>query len=108
LPIYLLLKISSFGYGDDERFIFAFRHSVVSIYFPADKLDFKSFCLTIVADLSQQVGRNLNPFHAAPSYKGVNAFSLRDLLGHTSTRTTERYARPSTETLAAVEKALAS
>jgi integrase len=38
--------------------------------------------------------------------KGINAFTLRDLLGHTSTRTTERYARPSTETLAAVQQAL--
>jgi len=39
--------------------------------------------------------------------KGINAFTLRDLLGHTSTRTTERYARPSSETFAAVERALA-
>lgn len=38
---------------------------------------------------------------------GINAFTLRDLLGHTSTRTTERYARPSTETFAAVVQALA-
>lgn len=37
---------------------------------------------------------------------GINAFTLRDLLGHTSTRTTERYARPSTQALAAVEQAL--
>ena len=39
--------------------------------------------------------------------KGINAFTLRDLLGHTSTRTTERYARPSNETLASVQQALA-
>jgi len=38
---------------------------------------------------------------------GINAFTLRDLLGHTSTRTTVRYARPSSETFAAVERALA-
>ena len=39
--------------------------------------------------------------------KGINAFALRDLLGHTSTRTTERYARPSSEALARVQEALA-
>jgi site-specific recombinase XerD len=39
--------------------------------------------------------------------KGINSFTLRDLLGHTSTRTTERYARPSTEALDAVIRALA-
>jgi integrase len=38
--------------------------------------------------------------------KGINAFVLRDLLGHTSTRTTERYARPSDETIALVAEAL--
>src|SRR5579872_2733795 len=38
--------------------------------------------------------------------KGINAFTLRDLLGHTSVRTTERYSRPGAETLAAVERAL--
>ena len=37
---------------------------------------------------------------------GINAFTLRDLLGHTSTRATERYARPSAETLVAVERAM--
>jgi integrase len=37
---------------------------------------------------------------------GINAFTLRDLLGHTSTRTTERYARPSNETLTLVRAAL--
>jgi integrase len=38
--------------------------------------------------------------------KGINSFALRDLLGHTSTRTTERYARPGPELLAAVRQAL--
>jgi integrase len=38
--------------------------------------------------------------------KGINSFTLRDLLGHTSTSTTERYARPSTEALEAVIRAL--
>ncbi|HXI12107.1 MAG TPA: hypothetical protein VNM92_05620 [Thermoanaerobaculia bacterium] len=42
-----------------------------------------------------------------PTSKGINAFTLGDLVGHTSTRTTERYARPSTETLVAVQQALA-
>ena len=37
---------------------------------------------------------------------GINAFTLRDLLGHTSTRTTERYARPSSEAMEAVKRAL--
>jgi len=40
--------------------------------------------------------------------KGINSFTLRDLLGHTSTRTTERYARPSSEAFAAVIAALGS
>jgi site-specific recombinase XerD len=39
--------------------------------------------------------------------KGINAFTLRDLLGHTTIRTTERYAGPSAETLEAVTRALA-
>jgi integrase len=38
--------------------------------------------------------------------KGINSFTLRDILGHTSTRTTERYARPSNEALEAVRIAL--
>ncbi len=46
-------------------------------------------------------------FASTLASKGINAFTLRDLLGHTSTRTTERYARPSTETLDAVVRALA-
>ena len=45
-------------------------------------------------------------FASTLASKGINSFTLRDLLGHTSTRTTERYARPSAETLAAVERAL--
>ena len=36
-------------------------------------------------------------FASTLASKGINSFTLRDLLGHTSTRTTERYARPSTE-----------
>jgi integrase len=46
-------------------------------------------------------------FASTLASKGINSFTLRDLLGHTSTRTTERYARPSTETLDAVIRALA-
>jgi site-specific recombinase XerD len=38
--------------------------------------------------------------------KGINTFILRDLLGHTSTRTTKRYLRPNAETLSAVARAL--
>jgi len=38
--------------------------------------------------------------------KGINAFTLRDLLGHTSTRTTERCARPSDEAFETVKIAL--
>jgi|GEM_PF-5241823 len=39
--------------------------------------------------------------------KGINRFTLRDLLGHARTRTTERCARPSSEALDAVIRALA-
>lgn len=46
-------------------------------------------------------------FASTLASKGINSFTLRDLLGHTSTRTTERYARPSTEALEAVRLALA-
>lgn len=46
-------------------------------------------------------------FASTLASKGINSFALRDLLGHTSTRTTERYARPSTEALDAVIRALA-
>lgn len=46
-------------------------------------------------------------FASTLASKGINSFTLRDLLGHTSTRTTERYARPSAETLDAVIRALA-
>lgn len=46
-------------------------------------------------------------FASTLASKGINSFTLRDLLGHTSTRTTERYARPSTEALDAVIRALA-
>lgn len=46
-------------------------------------------------------------FASTLASKGINSFTLRDLLGHTSTRTTERYARPSTEALDAVVRALA-
>jgi integrase len=46
-------------------------------------------------------------FASTLASKGINSFTLRDLLGHTSTRTTERYARPSTEALDAVTRALA-
>jgi site-specific recombinase XerD len=46
-------------------------------------------------------------FASTLASKGINSFTLRDLLGHTSTRTTERYARPSAETLEAVRQALA-
>lgn len=45
-------------------------------------------------------------FASTLASKGIKSFTLRDLLGHTSTRTTERYARPSTETFAAVAAAL--
>jgi site-specific recombinase XerD len=47
-------------------------------------------------------------FASTLASKGINSFTLRDLLGHTSTRTTERYPRPSTEAFAAVAAALAS
>lgn len=46
-------------------------------------------------------------FASTLASKGINSFTLRDLLGHTSTRTTERYARPSVEALDAVVRALA-
>jgi integrase len=46
-------------------------------------------------------------FASTLASKGINSFTLRDLLGHTSTRTTERYARPSTEVFEAVKQALA-
>jgi len=46
-------------------------------------------------------------FASTLASKGINSFMLRDLLGHTSTRTTERYARPSSEALDAVIRALA-
>jgi integrase len=46
-------------------------------------------------------------FASTLASKGINSFALRDLLGHTSTRTTERYARPSTEMFDAVKRALA-
>lgn len=46
-------------------------------------------------------------FASTLASKGINSFTLRDLLGHTSTRTTERYARPSMEALEAVRSALA-
>lgn len=46
-------------------------------------------------------------FASTLASKGINSFTLRDLLGHTSTRTTERYARPSTEAFDAVIRALA-
>jgi integrase len=46
-------------------------------------------------------------FASTLASKAINSFTLRDLLGHTSTRTTERYARPSTEALDAVIRALA-
>lgn len=46
-------------------------------------------------------------FASTLASKGINSFMLRDLLGHTSTRTTDRYARPSTEALDAVIRALA-
>jgi integrase len=46
-------------------------------------------------------------FASTLASKGINSFTLRDLLGHTSTRTTDRYARPSAETLEAVRIALA-
>lgn len=46
-------------------------------------------------------------FASTLASKGINSFTLRDLLGHTSTRTTERYARPSAEALDAVVRALA-
>jgi site-specific recombinase XerD len=45
-------------------------------------------------------------FASTLASKGINSFTLRDLLGHSSTRTTERYARPSTEVFAAVAEAL--
>ncbi|HEV7428787.1 MAG TPA: tyrosine-type recombinase/integrase [Thermoanaerobaculia bacterium] len=46
-------------------------------------------------------------FASTLASKGINSFTLGDLLGHTSTRTTERYVRPSAETLDAVRRALA-
>jgi integrase len=46
-------------------------------------------------------------FASTLASKGINSFTLRDLLGHASTRTTERYARPSIEALEAVRIALA-
>lgn len=46
-------------------------------------------------------------FASTLASRGINSFTLRDLLGHTSTRTTERYARPSVEALEAVRIALA-
>jgi len=45
-------------------------------------------------------------FASTLASKGINSFTLRDLLGHTSTRTTERYARPSSEIFEAVTRAL--
>jgi site-specific recombinase XerD len=39
--------------------------------------------------------------------KGISSFVLRDLLGHSSVTTTQRYCRPSTEVFEAVTKALA-
>lgn len=47
-------------------------------------------------------------FASIRATNGINVFTLRDLLGHTSTRTTERSARPTTETLAAVTASLVS
>jgi len=47
-------------------------------------------------------------FASTLASKGINSFTLRDLLGHTSTRTTERCARPSSEAFAAVIAALGS
>jgi integrase len=46
-------------------------------------------------------------FASVLASKGINAFTLLDLLGHASVVTTSRYARPSAETLAAVAAALA-
>ncbi len=46
-------------------------------------------------------------FASTLASRGINSFTLRDLLGHASTRTTERYARPSAEALDAVIRALA-
>jgi len=40
-----------------------------------------------------------HPFPWTVNRYGINRFTLRGLLGRTSTRTTERYARPSAETL---------
>ena len=45
-------------------------------------------------------------FASVLASNGINSFTLRDLLGHTSTRTTERYARPSAEAFEAVKVAL--
>ncbi|HXA15774.1 MAG TPA: tyrosine-type recombinase/integrase [Thermoanaerobaculia bacterium] len=53
------------------------------------------------------VPRPRHTFASTLASKGINSFTLRDLLGHTSTRTTERYARPGTEALEAVARALA-
>ena len=46
-------------------------------------------------------------FASTLASKGINSFTLRDLLGHASVITTSRYARPSLETFAAVTAALA-
>jgi integrase len=45
-------------------------------------------------------------FGSTLATKGINSFVLRDLMGHSSTRTTERYCRPSAEIFAAVRQAL--
>jgi integrase len=45
-------------------------------------------------------------FASVLASKGINSFTLRDLLGHASIVTTARYARPSAETLEAVARAL--
>ncbi len=46
-------------------------------------------------------------FASTLASKGINSFTLRDLLGHASVVTTSRYARPSTEIFDAVKRALA-
>lgn len=46
-------------------------------------------------------------FASTLASKGINSFTLRDLLGHTSRRTTKRSARPSVKALEAVARALA-
>jgi integrase len=46
-------------------------------------------------------------FASTLASKGINSFTLRDLLGHASIVTTARYARPSAEALDAVVRALA-